>query len=115
MGDAFRKDVAGFHQVATQSVDALGALPYQEITGSEHDAVRLLLFGLDWNEAHAGPLGRFTDGLCIGGIVLLPLDERLDAGRWDQAHMMAQLTDLTRPVVRAGTGFHRDDAPGLRC
>src|SRR5262252_3899899 len=22
---------------------------------------------------------------------------------------------LTRPVVRAGTGFHRDDAPRLRC
>src|SRR5215467_14631647 len=29
--------------------------------------------------------------------------------------MMAQLSDLTRPVVRAGTGFHRNDAPGLRC
>jgi len=28
--------------------------------------------------------------------------------------MMAQLSDLTRPVVRTGTGFHRDDAPGLR-
>jgi hypothetical protein len=60
-------------------------------------------------------LGRFADGLCIGGIVLLPLDERLDVGRRDQPHMMAQLTDLTRPVVRAGTGFHRDDARSLRC
>src|SRR6516225_9879786 len=29
--------------------------------------------------------------------------------------MMAQLGDLTRPVVRTGTGFHRDDARGLRC
>jgi hypothetical protein len=29
--------------------------------------------------------------------------------------MMAQLRDLTRPVVRTGTGFHRHDAPGLRC
>src|SRR5262249_41320967 len=29
--------------------------------------------------------------------------------------MMAQLSDLTRPVVRAGTGFHRNDAPRLRC
>ena len=29
--------------------------------------------------------------------------------------MMAQLSDLTRPVVRTGTGFHRHDAPGLRC
>src|SRR5215472_8093800 len=111
MGNALRKDVAVFHQVPAQSIDALGALPYQEIPSSEHDAVRLLLFGLDRNEAHARPLGRFTDRLCIGGIILLPLDERFDVGRRDQAHMMAQLSDLTRPVVRAGTGFHRHDAP----
>src|SRR6516225_4569141 len=115
MGNALRKDVAVFHQVPAQSVDALGALPHQEIAGSEHDAVRLLLFGLDRNKAHAWPLRRFTDGLCIGRIVLLPPDERLDVGWCDQAHVMAQLTDLTRPVVRTGTGFHRDDAPGLRC
>src|SRR5262249_7660261 len=30
-------------------------------------------------------------------------------------HMMAYLSDLTRPVMRTGTGFHRHDAPGLRC
>ena len=76
--------------------------------------LRLLLCSLDRNEAHARPLRRFTDGLCIGGIVLLPFDERLDVGRRDQAHM-AQLSDLTRPVMRTGAGFHRDDAPGLRC
>src|SRR5215467_13514425 len=97
MGNALRKNVAVFHQVPAKGVDALGALPHQEIAGAEHDAVCLLLFGLDRNKAHARPLGRFTDGLCIGGIVLLPLDERLDVGRRDQAHMMAQLSDLTRP------------------
>ena len=86
MGNALRKDVAVFHQVPAKSVDALGALTHQEITGSEHDAVRLLLFGLDRNEAHGRSLGRFTDCLCIGGIVFLPLDERLDIGRRDQAH-----------------------------
>src|SRR5262249_8553582 len=115
MGNALWTDVAVLHQVPAQSVDALGALPHQEIAGSKHDAIRLLLFGLDRNEAHARPLGRFTDGLCIGGIVLLPLDERLDVGGRDQAHMMAQLRDLTRPVVRTGTGLHRNDAAGLRC
>src|SRR6201981_1963440 len=115
MGNALRKDVAVFHQMPAKSVDALGALPHQEITGSKYNAVRLLLFGLDRNEAHARPLGRFTDGLCIGGIVLLPLDERLDVGRRDQAHMMAQLNDLTTPAMRTGTRFHRADAPALRC
>ena len=83
--------------------------------GSEHDAVRLLLFGLDRNETHARPLGRFTDRFCIGGVVLLPLDERLDVGWRDQAHMMALLSDFARQVMRAGAGFHRDDAPSLRC
>src|SRR5215469_5000288 len=114
MGNALRKDVAVFHQVPAQSIDALGALPHQEIPSPEHDAVRLLLFGLDRNKAHARPLGRFTDRLGIGDIILLPLDERLDVGRRDQAHMMAQLTDLTRPIMRAGAGLHRHDAPGLR-
>src|SRR5215831_13315793 len=113
MGNALRKDIAVFHQVPAQSVDALGALTHQEIAGAEHDAVRLLLFGLDRNEAHAWPLRRFTDGLCIGRIVLLPLDEWLDVDRRDQAHMMAQLSDLTRPVVRAGTGFPSRRRTGL--
>src|SRR5690242_5661912 len=115
MGNALRENVAVFHQVPAKNVDALGALPHQEISGAKHDAVRLLLFGLDRNEAHARPLGRFTDRLCISGIVLLPLDERLDVGRRDQAHLMAQLSDLTRPVVRTGTGFQRHDALGLPC
>jgi hypothetical protein len=35
--------------------------------------------------------------------------ERLDVGRRDQAHLMAQLSDLTHPVVRTGIGFHRDN------
>src|SRR5271166_3002714 len=60
------------------------------------------------------PLRRFTDGFGIGRVVLLPLDERLDVGRRDQSHTMAQLADLARPVVRAGTGLHRDDAWRLR-
>src|SRR6516165_9574589 len=120
MGNALRKDIAVFHQVPAQSVDALGALTNQEIAGSKHDAVRLLLFGLDRNEAHARPLGRFTDGLCTGGIVLLPLDERLDVGRRDQAHMMAP-SDLTpssahryRLPSPQRTGFAARGTEGLR-
>jgi hypothetical protein len=94
-----REDVAVFKQVPAQGVDALDALTHQEIARPEHDGVRLLLLGLDRNKAHARPLRRFTDGLGIGRVVLLPLDERLDIGRRDQAHLMAHLGDLTRPVV----------------
>jgi hypothetical protein len=71
MGDALREDVAVLKQVPAQRVDALRALTHQEIPGSEHDAIRLLLFGLDRNEAHARPLRRFTDGLGIRCVTLL--------------------------------------------
>src|SRR5215472_15875174 len=115
MGDALRKDIAVFHQVPAKSVDTLSALTHQQVPGSEHKPVRLRLFALDRNEAHARPMRRFTDGLCIRGIILLPVDERLSVGRRHQAHMMAELSDFTCSVVRTGTGFHRNDAPGLRC
>src|SRR6516165_11504979 len=102
MGYALRKDVAVFQQVPAKSVDALGALTHQKISGPEDDCIRLLLLRLDRNEAHARSLHSFTDGLGIRRIVLLPLDERLDVGRCDQAHLIAQPSDLTRPVVRTG-------------
>src|SRR6516164_9682292 len=97
MGDTLWKDVAVFHQMPAKNVDALGALPHQEIAGSEHDAVRLLLFGLDRNKAHARPLGGFTDRLCIGGIVLLPLDER----RWAEERTEA-LPAIVKELIGSG-------------
>jgi len=87
---------------------------HQEIPGSEHNAVRLLLFSLHRNEAHARSLRRFTDGFGICRVVLLPLHERLDVDRRDQAHTMAQLANLAGPIVRACTGFHGDDTGRLR-
>lgn len=53
---------------------------------------------------------RFADVLRISRIVLLPLYEGLDVGRWDESHVMAQLPYLTAPEVGAAAGFHRDKA-----
>jgi len=47
--------------------------------------------------------------LRIGRVVLLALHERLDVGRRDQPHLMAQLADLAPPEVRTAAGFHRYD------
>src|SRR3954449_9620804 len=58
-------------------------------------------------------LGRFADRLGIRHVVLVPLHVRLDVGRRDQAHGVAQLAELTRPVMRPGAGLHRYDAGGL--
>jgi hypothetical protein len=100
--------------VSTQGVDALRALMHQKVPGSEHDAIGLLLLILDRNKPHARPLCRLTDGLGIRRVVLLSFHERLNVGGWDQTHRVPQLADLTRPVVRTGAGFHRDDTGGLR-
>ena len=48
----------------------------------------LLLLGLRRQRSACRPLRRLADRLGIGRIVLLPLDERLDVGRRDQAHTM---------------------------
>ena len=106
-------DIAVLGQVPAQGVDALRALAHQEITGAEHDAVRLLLLALHRHEAHARPLGRLADRLGIRHVVLLPLHERLDVGRRDQPHRVAQLAELTRPVMRPGAGLHRHHAGRL--
>src|SRR3712207_8666813 len=41
------------------------ALAHQEITGAEHDPIRLLLLGFHRHEAHARALGGFADRLGI--------------------------------------------------
>src|SRR5947209_7790079 len=40
-------------------------------------------------------------------VVLLPLYVRLDVGGRNQTHCVTSLAELTRPVVRSGTGLHR--------
>jgi hypothetical protein len=55
-------------------------------------------------------LCRFADRLGICRIVLLPLDEGLDASGRAEPHLMAQLADLAPPEMCAAAGFHRDNA-----
>src|SRR4051795_591197 len=111
--DTLGKNVAVLGQVPAQGVDALCALTHQEITGAEHDPVRLLLLAFHRHEAHARPLGGFADRLGIRPVVLLPLHVRLDVGRRDQAHGVAQLAEFTRPVMPPGAGLHRHRAGRL--
>src|SRR4051812_12857615 len=111
--DALGKYVAVLGQMPAQGVDALRALAHQEITGAEHDPIRLLLLAFHRHEAHARALGGFADRLGIRPVVLLPLHVRLDVGRRDQAHGVAQLAELTRPVMRPGAGLHRHRAGRL--
>src|ERR1700740_2624762 len=113
MRDALAKDMAIFAEVPAQGIDALRALAHQKIPGPEYDAVRLLRLVLDGHKAHARPLCDLTDCLGISRIILLPLHERLDVGRRDQPHCVAQLADLSPPIVRSCASFHRDNAGRL--
>src|SRR5215213_4215752 len=114
MCGSFGNHPAIFRQVSPQRIDALRALAHQHVSSSKHNAARLLLFVLDRHEAHVRPLSRLADRRGIGRGVLLSLHERLDIGRRYQPHRMAQLGDLSPPMMCAAASFQGHKAPWLR-
>ena len=71
----------------------------------------LVIFGsLNPHETHGRTPHRLTACLRVGGIVLIALDVGLHIRCRHQADLVAQLRQLTRPMVRRGTGFHADEA-----
>src|SRR3954470_7289734 len=101
--------------MASQGIDGLGALANEQVSRAEHDGSGLRLLTLHGHEAHGGALSGLTDGLGIGHVVLLSLDERLHVRRRDQLHRVAELGNLTPPVVSAATGLHGHRAGRERC
>ena len=73
----------------------------------------LLLHALDRDEPHRWTAGRLDDRLGIVAVVLVSLHERRDELRADELHLDAAGLQLSRPVMRRGTGFH-DDEPRLQ-
>src|SRR5262249_20284850 len=60
----------------------------------------LLLRRLGLHKTHVRPRYRFTDGLAVGGIILLPLHVGLHIGRRHEPHAMPKRPDLARPMMR---------------
>jgi hypothetical protein len=50
------------------------------------------------------------DRLRVRGVILLPLDERLNIARRDQFHVVAGPLHFARPMVGAAAGLYRDEA-----
>ena len=100
-------------QVTADSVVDLRGLPDQKIAGPEHQPRSLLLLALYRHEPHVGTTRRLTDGLGIGGIVLLSLPERLQIGRRNQSNPVPNGGQLACPMMRATACFHRYQAAGL--
>src|SRR5512140_1791946 len=93
-----------------QSIDQLGPLPHQQIAYPMLHQLALLLGRFDHYKPHGWAPDRFADSLGIGGIVLVALDVGLYILRRHQPNLMPELRQLTRPMMRRGTGFHADEA-----
>jgi hypothetical protein len=80
----------------------------ERLAHAKHHRGALNLLALHGHEAHRGPQGGLADGFCVGGIILLALDEGLHIGRRDQPHVMAQTGQFATPKVGPAASFHCD-------
>jgi CheY-like chemotaxis protein len=87
-------DDAKLGKVSPDRIDHRGLLPDEQMARAMEHQPALLLGRLDWHKPHIGSCDRLTDGLCVGRIVLLPFDVRLDVGRRHQPHGMAKCLQL---------------------
>src|SRR5262249_25306535 len=102
-------------EMSWDRVDELGALPHEQVTISEHQPRRLLLFALHGHEPHARPLRCFADRLSIDRVALLSLHERSYISGRDQPNLVTKLSELAGPVMRPTTCLQRYRATLLGC
>lgn len=90
---------------STDRVRDLDALTDQDRPGpmQHHDA--LLLGRLHRYEPHGRPSDRLADRLRVGHVVLLALHVGLHIARRHQAHIVTELDQFARPVMRGSAGL----------
>ena len=84
-------DTSIFRQVTAQSVDQLGPLLHQKIARPEHNGRWPAAPHPSRPRTAYWAAGRLADRLRISRIILMPLDERFDIRRRDQADRVTQL------------------------
>src|SRR5712675_3202650 len=107
-GDSFApdwRDDAKFGKVSPDRINHRGLLANKQMPCAVKHQAALLLRRLGGHKPHVGSGDSLTDGLGISGVILLPLDVRLDVGRRHQPHRMAKCLELARPVVRRGASL----------
>ena len=102
-------------KMRSQRVHRFGALFHELFARPESHRSGLLFCGLWLHEPHGRSQCRLDDGLRIGGVILLPLDERLDVNRRNQPNLVAVARHFPRPVMGTGTSLHRHKARRLLC
>jgi hypothetical protein len=77
-------DMAELIQMRPERINGFGALLDELLARPECDGTGLLFGQFRFDETHGRPQRRLDDRLCIGGVILLALQERLDVMRRDQ-------------------------------
>lgn len=106
---------AEFADQAAQAVVERGALFDEALTRAVKREGDLLVFFFHRHEAHGGPGDGFADGGGVRRVVLAAPTRhtvRGDEFGGDQLYRVPVLTEQSCPVVRAGAGFHADQAGG---
>jgi hypothetical protein len=70
---------------------------------------RLLFYTLDRHKPHAGPRDRFANCLCVIAVVFTALAIRHHKPGRHQSRVVAQLPELSGPLVCSGARLHTDD------
>jgi hypothetical protein len=113
MRRSFGSDVAIFHQVAAQGVNALRPLAYQQVPSPEHDPVRLLSFVLYRDKAHSWSLCRLTGRLGVGSVVLFASRKVWHTPVVSVGPDDLNLATCRSQVMRSATGLQCHQASGL--
>ena len=108
--DPLWSDDAQLGHVPTKRIHQHGPLAHQQVARPVQHQHRLLLGRLDRHEAHRRPRHRLADRLGVGRIRLAALDVGLHVGRRHQPDLMAQGTDLARPVMRRAARLDANQA-----
>ena len=108
------KGVTELSQVTAQSIDQLHALTDETRMRTKSNGAGLMLRALDRHLVHVRSHRRFGNSCRIGGVVFLPLDERLHVNWRDQSDFVPKALRKPAPVVAGSTGFHRHNDGHLR-
>ena len=98
--DALPFDDAEFRELASKRVRNSRPLVDEQLPGCIPGQRRLLLLALYANKPHVRPRRGFADRVASCASDFPPLEVGFHVVRRNQAHPMAQATDLTAPIVR---------------
>src|SRR5450432_448110 len=95
-------------KMAPDRVDHRGLLTDEQMARSVQQQATLLLRSFGGHEPHVGPGDCLANRLCVGCVILLPLDIGLHVGWRHQPHGVTKCLEFARPMMRRGAGFDAD-------